>query len=45
MNATDANTVKFLVVQSQNHVNLDRQTTAKVRCSWSFKVTDVSTNR
>ena len=26
MNANDANTVKFLVLQSQNHVNLDRQT-------------------
>jgi len=26
MNANDANTVKLLVVQSQNHVSLDRQT-------------------
>ena len=26
MNANDANTVKFLVVQLQHHVNLDRQT-------------------
>jgi len=26
INADDANTVKVLVVQSQNHVNLDRQT-------------------
>jgi len=26
MNANDAYSVKFFVVQSQNHVNLDRQT-------------------
>jgi len=26
MNANDANTVKILLVQSQNHVNLDQQT-------------------
>jgi len=30
MNPNDANIVKFLVVQTQNHVNLDRQTTAEV---------------